>query len=188
MSLSPQTDRRNIPTELLVRLLYGLDLHGIANQNINYFCIGTPTKASADEKGGLHSGTGKRHKPRPDKDDHIIPGEGRKNKEDNAGIDGDFSKEVDVTYRGIAQKEKGHYYHYLKINSPEDIENGRIVISTGREFGGSEPLNIIETSDGKTCRNSIYNLKLKKGSNTLIIRFADNLSHTLTLDVYEDKR
>lgn len=150
--------------------------------------IGTPTKASADEKGGLHSGTGKRHKPRPDKDDHVIPGEGRKNKEDNAGIDGDFSKEVDVTYRGIAQKEKGHYYHYLKINSPEDIENGRIVISTGREFGGSEPLNIIETSDGQTRRNSIYNLKLKKGSNTLIIRFADNLSHTLTLDVYEDKR
>ncbi len=150
--------------------------------------IGTPTKASADEQGGLHSGTGKRHKPSPDSEKHVIPGEGRKNKEDNSGIDGDFSKEVDVTYRGIAQKEKGQYYHYLKINSPEDIENGRIVISTGREFGGSEPLNIIETSDGKTRRNSIYNLKLKKGSNTLIIRFADNLSHTLTLDVYEDKR
>lgn len=149
--------------------------------------IGAPTKASSDEKGGLHSGTGKRHKPSPDAEKHIIPGEVRKNKEDNAGIDGDFSKEVDVIYRGIAQKEKGQYYHYLKINSPEDIENGRIVISTGREFGGSEPLKIIETSDGKTRRNSIYNLKLKKGPNTVIIRFADNLSHTLTLDVYEDK-
>jgi len=40
MSLSPQTDRRNNSTELLVRLLYGLDLHDIVNQYFNRFCIG----------------------------------------------------------------------------------------------------------------------------------------------------
>ena len=33
MSLSAQTDRRNAPTKPLVRLLYGLDLHNIANQH-----------------------------------------------------------------------------------------------------------------------------------------------------------
>lgn len=150
--------------------------------------IGTSTTASSDDNGSLHSGKGKKHKPNPNKGDHVIPGEDRQNKEDKNGMDGEFSKEVDVTYRGIAQKEQGQYYHYLKINSPEDIENGRIVISTGREYGGSEPLNIVEASDGKTRKNSIYNLKLNKGANTIIIRFADNLSHTLILDVYEDKR
>lgn len=149
--------------------------------------IGNITTASLDENGDLHSGKGKRHNPIFNKDKHVIPGVGRRNTEDKDGMEGDFSKAVDVTYRGIAQKEKGQYYHYLIINSPEDIVNGRIIISTGREFGGSEALNIVETSDGNTKRNTIYNLSLKKGTNTIIIRFADNLCHTLKLDVYEDK-
>ena len=150
--------------------------------------IGAPLKAKESDNGNLHSGRGHRPKPEPNPNPHIIPGTGRKSVESEDGVEGTFSKEIDVTYRGIAQKEKGQYYHYLKIKSPENVENGRIVIATGREYGGSEPLNIVETSEGDIFRNSIYNLKLKEGMNTIIIRFADNLSHTLNLEVYEDNR
>ena len=148
--------------------------------------VGKAAKAKYDEKGDLYSGRGKRLKPK-NPDPHIIPGSDRRNQEQEDGIEGNFSREVDVTYRGIAQKENGEYYHYLKINSPETVENGRIIIATGREYGGSEPLNIIESSLGRINRNSITDLTLRKGSNTLIIKFADNLRHTLTLEVYEDK-
>ena len=34
MFSSPQTDRRNARTEPLVRLLYGLDSHNVANQHL----------------------------------------------------------------------------------------------------------------------------------------------------------
>lgn len=159
-----------------------------ASVSVGKVFVGKTTKATADENGDLRSGAGRRHNPSPNPKPHVIPGTHRRDKEDKNGMEGEFSKEVEVSYRGIAQKEKGQYFHYLKINSPEDVENGRIVISTGREYGGSEALNIVETSDGKTRRNTIYGLTLKKGMNTIIIRFADNLSHTLTLDVYEDKQ
>lgn len=148
--------------------------------------IGTIKKAKSDNSGDLHSGSGER-KPKPNPDRHIIPGTGRTNKEDENGLEGNFSRDIDVVYRGIAQKESGQYFHYLKITSPEDIENGRIVVTTGREYGAAEPLNIIWAEGAETYKNSIYNLRLKKGANTVKIQFADNLSHTLTLEVYENK-
>lgn len=148
---------------------------------------GSNTTASTSRGGGTRSGGGGPDE-RQNKGSHVKPGTNIRNKEDENGINGNFYREVSVIYRGIAQKKEGIYYHHLKIKSPEDIENGIIEVSTGREFGNFEPLNIIETSAGKINNNSIYNLKLRKGSNTIIIRFADNLSHTLTLDVYEDKK
>lgn len=149
--------------------------------------IGTTTKATPSDNGELHSGKGKR-KPHPSPSPHVIPGETRNNAPSDDGIEGLFAREVDVTYRGIAQKEKGLYYHYLIINSPEDIKNGRIDIETGREYGGSERLNILESSSGTPRKNSIIDVPLKAGSNKIIIRFADNMRHTLTLAAYEDKQ
>jgi len=150
--------------------------------------IGTITKAEFSDEGDLHSGSGRRRKSNPSPKPHVIPGETRQNKPSENGMVGLFAREIDVTYRGIAQKEKGVYYHYLIINSPEEIDNGRIVIETGREYGGSEPLNILESSEGTPRKNSLCELKLKQGTNKILIRFADNLSHTISLSAYEDKQ
>lgn len=149
---------------------------------------GIIANAKPDEKGSLHSGGGKRPHTPPTPQPHVIPGTSRRNSPDDNGMQGTFSQEIDVTYRGIAQKENGQYYHYLRINSPEEVNDGRIVISTGREYGGAESLNIVETSDGKIYKNSIYGLHLDAGVNKIRIRFADNLSHTLSLAAYEDKQ
>lgn len=149
--------------------------------------IGTLTKATPTDDGELHSGRGKRPKPKPSPQPHPIPGHERRNTPNDDGLEGIFSREVDVTYRAIAQKENGQYLHYLKINSPEDISKGRIVIETGREYGGSEALRIADSSSGTPRKNTLVDVDLTKGQNLIIIRFADNMSHTLSLAAYEDK-
>jgi len=148
--------------------------------------IGNIAKAAVSNEGSLFSGRGHRriHK---SNGTHIIPGVVRTNSSDEEGIEGSFLREVNVEYRGIAQKENGQYYHYLLITSFEDVENGRIVIETGREYGKPEALNIVETELGIPCKNMILNLHLKKGLNRIRIRFADNMSHTILLEAYEDK-
>lgn len=148
--------------------------------------IGVTTSASISDNGPLHSGKGK-HNKTSSSPQHIIPGIQRTNIEDENGLEGHFAREIDVEYRGIAQKEGGKYYHYLIITSPEDVENGRVDVETGREYGSSERLIIIESDKGKPNKNSICGLTLQKGSNKIRIRFADNLSHTITLKAYEDK-
>lgn len=148
--------------------------------------IGNMAKATVSNEGSLFSGRGRRRTHNSD-GSHVIPGMVRKNNLDEEGIEGSFLREVDVEYRGIAQKEKGQYYHYLLITSFEDIEDGRIIIETGREYGKPEALNIVETEFGTPCKNTILNLQLKKGLNRIRIRFADNMSHTISLKTYEDK-
>jgi len=149
--------------------------------------IGAITKATSADDGDLHSGRGRRPKPDPSPKPHTIPGHERRNKPNEEGVEGLYSREIDVTYRAIAQKEDGQYLHYLKINSPEDVSNGRLVIETGREYGASEPLKILDASSGKPRRNILDDVKLIKGQNLIIIRFADNMSHTISLAAYEDK-
>ncbi len=149
--------------------------------------IGTITCALQSEDGKLHSGRGKRPKPEPSPKPHPIPGHERRNTESEDGLEGIFSREVDVTFRAITQKEKGQYLHYLVINSPEDITKGRIVIETGREYGKSEQLKIVDTSSGTAKKNMLVDVQLAKGTNLIIIRFADNMSHTISLAAYEDR-
>ena len=149
--------------------------------------IGTITKAISSDDGSLYSGGGK-HKRLNSTEQHIIPGTTRTNTPSDEGLEGLFTREVDVKYRGIAQKEDGKCYHYLLITSPEDIEDGRIVVETGLEYGGTEQLNIITSSHGTPLKNSIVGLSLNQGINRIKIKFADNLIHTISLKAYEDKQ
>lgn len=92
---------------------------------------------------------------------------------------------VSASYKVVAQRVDGVMYHDLLIRPEEDIDNGEIEITVGGDQK-SELLAIVETSAGAPSGNSVSGLQMKaEAKNTIRIRFADNLRHSIILAAYD---
>jgi len=143
----------------------------------------TSTRASKSTKGNLLSGHSMRKS--------ISKGGGagtgtlsQRNSCDNDGVKGTFAELITVKYRSFALNVNGEIQHNIVIHSERDIENARIDIT----IGGAQDDDVQEilwSNIGNIKGNSLHNLNISKGKNTIKIKFADNLKHAIKLEPYE---
>jgi hypothetical protein len=132
--------------------------------------LGGNTRTSGGRKGG-HKADKRHHNP-------LVGGNGDSDGEGRVA-------DIDVTYYAIAQNDHGTMLHHLIINAPCDVNNGLIELEVGRSEGKTEKLNIVDSTAGRPLGNTIKGLHLSAGMNEIIVRFADNLRHTIILSAYE---
>ncbi len=90
-----------------------------------------------------------------------------------------------VNFKVAAQTENGNLYHYLIVNSDEEIENSELELLVGADNDRDDGVEIAETDKGIISKNAIKNLKLERGVTKIKIRFADNIKHSVKLKAYE---
>ena len=110
----------------------------------------------------------------------------QRNTDDPNGVEGHFKEEIEVGYRTFAQTVDNRTIHKIIIHSKQEVENGRIDLLVAGE-DRDEKIRIIETDKGEIQDNTIINLHIQEGKNTISVKFADNLKHALKLDAYEVK-
>jgi hypothetical protein len=151
--------------------------------------IGKPRQSSSGKRDGgpLCGGKGRSKHASKSTNAHM-PGTTPGYSESSDEESGAFAQLLDVRYRALAQKEQGVMYHYLRIESPEDIPNAFIEVKIGCENGPDEPLNIVSASPGQPYKNRVSNISLKKGLNTVKLQFVDNIKHTVSLTAYYETK
>ncbi len=92
---------------------------------------------------------------------------------------------INVRLRVLVQKSKENIEHILLINSDKDIENAELALSVGTDNDREDSVFIIETDNGTIEKNILKNVLLFQGKNSIKIRFADNVKHSIKLKVYE---
>ncbi len=100
--------------------------------------------------------------------------------------DGTLSKVlIDVDFRALAQNDNDELFHILIINSDRKIENAELVLLVGSDNDRDDGILVSYSNLGIVEKNTIKNVPLEMGKNTLKIRFADNLKHSVKLKAYE---
>jgi hypothetical protein len=134
--------------------------------------------------------------------DIVLKGGGETNNEDNpspkpstepgveieegtASQSGDAKAYIPVRFRVAATKLPSGLFHSLIINSPGDYSGVVIDLKAGTDNGEEIELNIVEVDKGNILQSRISHLKLNKGKNLIIVRFDDDIKHTLKLTAYE---
>jgi len=145
----------------------------------------TVTKAQKDGNGEILSGHSKKKRKQKGgkQGSRIID---QRNTDDPNGVEGHFKEEIEVGYRTFAQTVDSRTIHKIIIHSKQEVENGRIDLLVAGE-DRDEKIRIIETDKGEIQDNTIINLHIQEGKNTISVKFADNLKHALKLDAYEVK-
>lgn len=92
---------------------------------------------------------------------------------------------VKVNLRVAAQTENGALFHYLIVNSENEIENVELELFVSADNDRDDSIAITQTDKGTISNNTIKNLELEEGVNKIKIRFADNIKHSLKLKAYE---
>lgn len=90
-----------------------------------------------------------------------------------------------VNFKVAAQKENGHIYHYLIVNSNNEIENAELELLVGADNDRDDGLEITYTEKGVISKNTIKDLRLGRGVTKIRIRFEDNVKHSVKLKAYE---
>ncbi|MBD1435179.1 hypothetical protein H8B06_20335 [Sphingobacterium sp. DN00404] len=117
------------------------------------------------------------------------PSDGPGNTE-NAGSKTDDSSGTNkiiakVNFKVAAQIENGHIYHYLIINSINEIENAELELFVGADNDRDDGIEIKEVDKGIISKNTIKDLQLGQGVTKIKIRFDDNVKHSVKLKAYE---
>ena len=101
--------------------------------------------------------------------------------------EGDFKKNIPVSYRVMAENINGRMVHLIVIHTDVDVERGEIeIIVGGEEY--DESINILKSSVGDVSGNKVTNLKLYSlGKYVIELQFADNMKHAIKLTAYEFK-
>ncbi len=92
---------------------------------------------------------------------------------------------INVSLKVAAQKQNGHLFHNLIINSDDNISNAELELLVGADNDRDDSLEIIETDNGNIAQNTLKNVSLSCGRNLIKVRFADNLKHTVKMKAYE---
>ena len=114
--------------------------------------------------------------------------EGGKNKTDKDGTSGTFM--VPLKMKNMALRtfqEDGLWNHRILIQSSRNVENCTLKIFIGGE-DSDEELEITYSNIGTVEGNSVKDVSLKADStNVIIVRFEDNMKHSLIVNAYENK-
>lgn len=92
---------------------------------------------------------------------------------------------INVSLKVAAQRQNGHLFHHLIINTKEVIPNAELELLVGADNDRDDSLEILETDNGNIAQNTIKNVNLNYGKNLIKVRFADNLKHTVKMKAYE---
>lgn len=84
-----------------------------------------------------------------------------------------------------AQRQNGHLFHHLIINTKEVVPNAELELLVGSDNDREDSLEILETDNGNITQNTLKNVNLDYGRNLIKVRFADNLKHTVKMKAYE---
>lgn len=100
--------------------------------------------------------------------------------------DGTFKHFLPVRFRVAAQNDNGKNYHHLIIHSERDVIDGEIEIVTIGEQT-DDVVDIVYSDNGKIINNTLSDVVLEEGRNTIKILFKDNMRHAIKLKAYENK-
>ncbi len=92
---------------------------------------------------------------------------------------------LDVVLRVVAQREEGILYHFLIINSPNDVQNAEIELMVGSDNERDDGISLISTDNGIIDNNILNQVQLAKGRNIVKICFSDNVKHSIKVKTYE---
>ena len=93
---------------------------------------------------------------------------------------------MNVPIRVFAQEISGTIYHIVMIHSNRIVENGKMeIIVCGEQY--DMPIDIVETDNGKSKGNTIFNMVLSNSLVKVKIRFADNMRHTVQTKLYYEE-
>lgn len=106
--------------------------------------------------------------------------------DDPKGREGMNAVPVDITYRSFATKGDTGYVHELVINVDHDIEDAQIVLTSVGEMS-DDAINTTSADQGTVIDNTVADLHLMKGKNTIKVKLADDMRHAIKLDAYEIK-
>ncbi len=140
---------------------------------------GSLTSGGSGRAGG---GSGKKRTGKPKIGTGTQGGSSRGSTDENGKTE--IYQEIPVTYRSFAQVVEGSITHVLIVRSDHDVEKGRIAIVTAGEDDDTI-VNLRSCSNGNVSGNEITNVSLNKGKNTLLVKFQDNLKHSIKLTAYE---
>jgi len=150
--------------------------------------ITQPGSTVIDNKGDILTGRGDSRVMRPRTSDYVSTAKPRQRNtiSENENNNSHSIEPILVRYRSFAQKSGSEIEHNLVISSDVEVKNGRIDLLVGGEYSDTK-VTIASTSHGQIFGNSISGLHLYVGSNRMVIRFADNLQHSIKLAAYEIK-
>ena len=114
--------------------------------------------------------------------------EGGKNKTDKDGTSGTFMVPLKIKNMALRTfQEDGLWNHRILIQSSRNVENCTLKIFIGGE-DSDEELEITYSNIGTVEGNSVKDVSLKADStNVIIVRFEDNMKHSLIVNAYENK-
>ncbi|MBO4905835.1 MAG: hypothetical protein J5486_02215 [Bacteroidaceae bacterium] len=144
----------------------------------------TSGQVSLEKSGEKTVGIGKTKKKTKQKGGSNIPGKNPVKVDIDEDAEGAFMDIVPVKFRVIAQNRGGHMEHHIIIHSPQDIERGEIELLISGDEAVDVP-SIVSTSMGKVDENYISDISLQEGRNTIVVRFADEMRHSVKLNAYE---
>ena len=154
-----------------------------ANQ-VGKVVIRTQERAEKAKDGDLLSGKSNRKITHHGNGMGVNPNE--RNKISKEGTDGAYLAEIPVNYRCFAQTEGGKVFHNIIIHSDYEVESGQVHFVVGGDES-TDVVKIISSNVGVARDNAVMDISLRIGKNTLKIRFADNLKHSIKLTAYENK-
>lgn len=146
-----------------------------------------PGSTTPHKSGEILTGRSNRPLKKPHTSNHVSSATPRKrNIPSNDDNSSHTIEPIMVRYRSFAQNSGSEIIHHVIINSDYDVVNGRIDLLVGGESSDSK-IKLASSSMGQIFENSISGLLLKRGSNKLTVRFADNQRHSIKLAAYEIK-
>lgn len=109
-------------------------------------------------------------------------------KEDPTGIKGTYKKNVGVEYSQLVDKIDGEVFNTLLINSDQEASNLRMELQVVGESGQYRiAISKVLGQPKAVCNgNVISGIELKKGVNTIQVKFNDNMIHSIKLGVYNE--
>lgn len=141
-----------------------------------------------DEKGKLRGKKRKKHtKPDPHIKREKKPGTKFPVSEDEKGKKGKYREIFDVTVRCFRPSSPdGSNLYTMVIYSKRKIEKAMVELITGTALGTTEvPIEYSDT--GTFTNNTICDIPIEPGMNTIHFRFNDNIPHCTTVVTYEFK-
>lgn len=91
-----------------------------------------------------------------------------------------------ISYRSFAQTGEEGIEHRLVIHSNRSTDRAVIEVNT-LGIMSDDPLAINRSDNGNIVRNQLTHVHLDEGKTIIRIWFEDDMRHTITLDVYEDR-
>lgn len=92
---------------------------------------------------------------------------------------------IPIKYRVASIPENGNIFHYLIINSPEEVPDAEIILTAGTDNGDTVELDVLSSNQGLVNKNVLSQVHLNTGKTEIKLQFNDNIKYALNIVAYE---